>query len=109
MSIEFLSRQNPWWVDKQSIYQDPYISEFESSPVKWFPDCLDKVNLTKDGVYIILGPRQVGKTTSFKLLIKNLLTKEEVGARNILYLNCDEIAPRTPQMLSEHISEYLSC
>lgn len=108
MSIELLSQQNLWWTDPENIYKDPYIEEFTASPFKWYPEFIKSSNLDEDLVYILWGPRQVGKTTSFKLLIKTLLKDKGVNPRSILYLNCDELTPQTPQKLAEFIDEYLS-
>jgi len=44
-------------------------------------------------VYVLRGPRQVGKTTSIKLLIKNILEKG-VNPEDILYLSAEAIKDR---------------
>ncbi len=53
------------------------------------PNILNEINLSPFALHIILGPRQVGKTTAIKLLIKKLIEKEE--ARSIFYFNCEEL------------------
>ena len=58
-------------------------------------------------MYILLGPRQVGKTTFFKLLLRKLLSDEGVHPRRLLYLNCEEIGSQTPQELAEGIESYV--
>jgi hypothetical protein len=108
MDIELLGRQNPWWLDREQIINDPVILEFEESSFKWYPRFLSSLNLKEDLIYIIFGPRQVGKTTSFKLLIKTLLEDQEVEPRSVLYFNCEEITPPTPQRLAELIDGYIA-
>lgn len=68
MDIEIIGRQNPWWINRDAIHADPYIREFESAPLKWDPDYLSSIDLEQDSVFAVFGPRQVGKTTSFKLI-----------------------------------------
>ncbi len=43
------------------------------------------------GIYILTGGRQVGKSTSCKLLIKEILLQKTLPSEQILYLPCDEI------------------
>ncbi|MFQ6092682.1 MAG: AAA family ATPase [bacterium] len=76
--------------------------------MKWYPGLLHSFNLAEDLVYIVLGPRQVGKTTLFKLLVRKLLSESGVFPRCILYLNCEELGSQTPQELSEHIESYIN-
>lgn len=63
MTFEILARQNPWWTEPGSIEEDPYIRAFDEAPLRWVPPFFHALNLREDLVYIVLGPRQVGKTT----------------------------------------------
>jgi hypothetical protein len=72
MGIEILRRQNPWWAETAAINEDPHLAEYEQAVVKWEPPHLHALKLDRDLIYILLGPRQVGKTTFFKLLIRHL-------------------------------------
>jgi len=107
MAIEILGRQNPWWTDAKTIDADPLLMEFDNSPIKWLPQCLKHFRLNQNAVYVISGPRQVGKTTTFKFLIRQLIKEFRVPPRYILYLNTEEIAPSTPQNLAEIIRNYI--
>ncbi|WP_087036085.1 ATP-binding protein [Thermococcus litoralis] len=73
--------QNPWWRGRDEIYKDDKVKAVLSkkSPLKYFFEKKNKV---------IIGPRQVGKTTYLKLCILDLLEKG-VDPRNILYFSCD--------------------
>lgn len=108
MKIEVLGRQNPWWTNLSNIERDPFIEEYNASPIKWRPSFLDSLKLEKDVVYIIYGPRQIGKTTSFKLIIKDLLSKKNIKPKQVLYLNCEEVAPPSPQNLAKLLDDYIS-
>lgn len=107
MTFEILARQNPWWTEAGSIEEDPYIRAFDEAPLHWDPPFFHTLNLREDSVYILLGPRQVGKTTFFKLLLRKLLSDEGVHPRRLLYLNCEEIGSQTPQELAEGIESYV--
>jgi predicted AAA+ superfamily ATPase len=61
--------QNPWWEDSQSINRDKHLLEYENAKVK-FP--IPDLNVDS-GVYIVRGPRQVGKTTLVKTIIREKL------------------------------------
>ncbi|MCX6770977.1 MAG: ATP-binding protein [Candidatus Micrarchaeota archaeon] len=89
MNIETLAKQNPWWADKNAINQDPKIVELERAHIKWKPRLLKYIDLSADAFYSVRGPRQVGKTTLMKMMIR-----EELKARkpeNIFYYACDMV------------------
>lgn len=88
MAIELLSAQNPWWADRSAIQQDRHLSEYYKAPIHWRPALLDEIRLDEDLIYIIRGPRQIGKTTSLKLLIEAML-QQDVDPRRICYLDCE--------------------
>ena len=73
--------QNPWWRDKDEIYNDEKIKAVFSkkNPLRYF---------FKKGNKVIIGPRQVGKTTYLKLSILDLLEKG-INPRNVMYFSCD--------------------
>lgn len=73
--------QNPWWRDKDEIYNDEKIKAVFSkkNPLRYF---------FEKGNKVIIGPRQVGKTTYLKLSILDLLEKG-INPRNVMYFSCD--------------------
>ena len=87
INYTFLTVQNPWWSKKEAIDLDAKIREFEASSVQYLPLNILDQSLKDAAVNIVYGPRQVGKSTAIKLLIKRLL--KETQASNILYFNCD--------------------
>lgn len=80
MREEDLVAQNPWWADKTSIYEDEKVRSALKREHKLLYDF-------EEGNFLIVGPRQVGKTTYLKLLVRNLV--ERVNPRNIMYFACD--------------------
>lgn len=79
---------NPWWKDGSLINNDMKIREYCNSPVPWLPQLISDFNLVDDRIYVLRGPRQVGKSTLMKLMIRQLLgmkTIEKDGTKIIDY------------------------
>ncbi len=83
-----IERMNPWWSIKDWEKIDYDIIKFTNMKIKWIPKWIDEVSLEPFSLNFIFGPRQVGKTTGIKLLIRKLLD-EGYESSSILYLNCD--------------------
>jgi hypothetical protein len=86
MAIEDLARYNPWWNDPRWHEEDIHLEELRESEIEWTPLVVD--GLTRDRVYTLRGPRQVGKTTSVKSLVRALLASA-TDPRSVLYYSCD--------------------
>jgi predicted AAA+ superfamily ATPase len=82
--------QNPWWIDDKWYKKDKHIKEWSNQEIKWFPKWIESINLNAFSLNFVYGPRQVGKTTGIKLLIKNLIEKG-YDPKKITYLNLDFI------------------
>lgn len=81
MEIKQITEQNPWWEDKEKINNDEKIKEVFSKKHKLiFP--------FEKGNFLIIGPRQVGKTTHLKLTLKNLIEKG-FDPKRLLYFSCE--------------------
>jgi hypothetical protein len=77
---------NPWWREAAAIERDPTIRAFESRTLRWDPPVLDAITVGPSRVHTLRGPRQVGKSTTAKRLIRRLLESRE---RRILYFPFD--------------------
>jgi len=86
MDIRLLAEQNPWWIDKEKIYDDEKVKEALSKvkKIEYSFKEFENRNL------LIIGPRQVGKTTFLKLFVRYLIEKG-VDPRCILYFSCEPI------------------
>lgn len=104
VEISELTRQNPWWVAKNSVEEDTRILDFERSSVKWIPRLKKYLALDKDAVYSLRGPRQVGKTTLIKLIIREELQKRK--NTDIFYFTCDLV--NSPLILKDLLESYHS-
>lgn len=89
-TIQQLKSQNPWWDHPDFINQDYHIEVLNRQKIKWRPKILSQFKLNSDNIYTLRGARQIGKTTSLKILIKELLEKN-ISPANIFYYSCNNI------------------
>lgn len=111
MNLERLAAQNPWWQDAHAIQADRHLHELERSPILWRPSMLKEISLEPELIYTLRGPRQVGKTTLLKCLIRSCLAGEQPGLedpRSLLYLDCELAGITTPQDLIEALTAYFA-
>ncbi len=90
MNYEDIYLQNPWWNNREDINKDYNISKLSKSIFKYTPEFISNIDFEKKGIYTLRGPRQVGKTTSLKILIDKLL-KSGIEPSSILYLTLDNV------------------
>ena len=99
-----LVEDNPWWWNPKLIRRDMKIVDLDGLMVDWKPRIAYTFNFSKDLVYSLRGPRQVGKTTLIKLQIKQKLD-EGISPYNIMYYAFD--VDTAPKDLVNVIKEYL--
>ena len=104
MDFIHISKLNPWWKDPSTISNDAEIKEFDDAKIQWIPRIKHYIKVDKDKIYTLRGPRQVGKTTLVKILIRDLL-KGIYDSKSIFYYTCDLIA--NEKELFEVINLYL--
>jgi predicted AAA+ superfamily ATPase len=104
ISPEILGLRNPWWRGKEKIEEDEDYRRWAEKKHKWIPGIIDRVQMEPFSLHFLFGPRQVGKTTLLKLLIKKLL---DSGAREegIFYFTCEGL--RDFRELGEVLEGYL--
>ena len=71
--------------------QDPHLCALSRLKIQHSAAWWRSLELAMPGLYILTGGRQVGKSTSCKLLIKHCLAKKLFKPQHILYLPCDEV------------------
>ena len=84
VKISEIVKQNPWWTYGSTF------TTFDVNISKAKPIFFQRkyIALKRGNIYILRGPRQVGKTTYLKDRIKRLI-EEGTPARNVLYLSLD--------------------
>lgn len=83
--------QNPWWENVDLIHEDPHLKRVATLPFQFQPGEISDDDLNYSGVITLRGPRQVGKTTFLKQLIRKLL-QDEINPQNIFYFSTDLVA-----------------
>jgi predicted AAA+ superfamily ATPase len=99
-----LAYWNEWWRTKRFPEEDTNIQDWSQSAFKWNPRLSETIE-NEEVIYVLRGPRRVGKTTLLKLRIRKLL-EQGTPPENILYFPCDAI--ETPKQLFTAIDNYLS-
>ena len=87
--ISQLAEQNTWWIDRNNISKDNKIETLNKVKFKWDPKIRHFIKFDYDAIYTLRGPRQVGKTTLIKIIIKELLLNEKIKPENILFWSCE--------------------
>lgn len=93
-----LAIQNPWWKNKSEIEIDEKVGEALQKKVFVSYEFKDKSNK------IILGPRQVGKTSMLKLLIYDLIINKRIDPLDVCYFSCEPL--RTKNDIIEVVKEF---
>ncbi len=86
--LDRLAVSNPWWSDPAAIKRDRHLRALESSPFRRSLPIVETLRTDAPLVYTLRGPRQVGKTTAAKLLVRRLLDAG-IPPRRVLYYALD--------------------
>lgn len=98
-----LASQNPWWENACNIEGDPKIVEFRESRIQWIPPIIGEITHSSPySLFILRGPRQVGKTTAIKLTIQELLKTHQ--PTSVFFFDCEILYQ--PKELEETIEAY---
>lgn len=81
-----LAAANPWWREPRWTQRDPHLVEVARSGIGYRPEGL--ANLTPGALYVLRGPRRVGKTVEMKRTIADLLATG-VAPRRIVWMAVD--------------------
>ena len=95
-----MEEQNPWWNNEVDIKYE----QWKSSKIKWKPEIINEISLKPFSLNFLIGPRQVGKTTSLKILVHDLIKKR--NPKSIFYFSCDELIDF--RELGEVLDSYIS-
>jgi len=93
-----------WWKGREYLNEDRDYALWLENPIRWLPPVVERMELTPYSLHILLGPRQTGKTTAIKLIIRNLLEKVK-DTRAVFYFRCDLL--RDYKELLEVLEAYL--
>lgn len=101
-----IARFNAWWTDPGWEADDLHLRRLATSPVQLAAPQIEEVDLDAPAVHVLRGPRQAGKSTDLKLLIRRALV---AGAepRRVVYLSLDLLEDQPPSALVESVNRAL--
>jgi hypothetical protein len=102
LSDEQILRLNRWWVDDGWEGDDPHLRRLREGAVVLPTPQVEEIDLAAPGVHVLRGPRQVGKSTDLKLLVRRALAAEFEPGR-IVYLSLDLLEGQPPAALVETV------
>lgn len=104
LSEATIIQQNPWWADPAGFASvDPHLRRLTEQPVRLPAQVSDRIPLHEPGIHVLRGPRQVGKSTELKLLVKAAVDAG-IQPRRIWCLSLDLLAGRALEEVSETIT-----
>jgi hypothetical protein len=90
-SISVLQQHNPWWIRKEMILDDVNILDYQQKKYQYVPPIVGDYPVNTDAILTLRGPRQIGKSTSLKLLIRKLLLEDKIPEKTVFYFSLDRI------------------
>jgi uncharacterized protein len=81
-----LSATNLWWRDEDWAGRDRDLKRAASAPYLYRPQALSDIRA--NGLYLLLGPRRVGKSVEIKRAVETLITRS-IDPRRIFHVACD--------------------
>jgi predicted AAA+ superfamily ATPase len=101
-----VARFNPWWTDPGWEATDVHLRRLGSSSVRFATPQVDRIDLDAPAVHVLRGPRQAGKSTDLKLLVRRALDWGN-ESRRVVYLSLDLLEDQPPTALVESVNRAL--
>lgn len=107
LADEDIYRYNPWWSREGWELDDPHLRRLRGQALRLPSPQVDEIDLQRPAIHMLRGPRQVGKSTDLKLLVRRACN---VGfaARRIIYLSLDLLEGRPASELLVAIGRALA-
>lgn len=99
-------RSNPWWRNGGWEADDLHLRRLESRPVRLAAPQVDEIDLGAPAIHVLRGPRQAGKSTDLKLLVRRALEAGMVP-RAVVYLSLDLLEDQPAAALVESVHRAL--
>ncbi len=100
-----LAAGNAWWRDARWERDDRDLRPLATTTLDYEPSPLS--NVVPDGLYVLRGPRRVGKSLETKRAISRLIQRG-VEPRSIIHFACDELGRGDLQRLVKAAREVLT-
>jgi hypothetical protein len=99
-------RDNPWWNRRDALSEDNHLSKLDEQSLEFEHDVPFELHV--DAVYTLRGPRQVGKTTFMKRIMRRLLQRDDVKPRRILYSDIGGAGVRDQFDLQKFVGDFIA-
>lgn len=106
VNLGTVSAQNPWWFSASAVDEDPHLVRLGEAAVELRHPVESSIRLDRSGIYVLRGPRQIGKTTLLKKLVRNHVTSGN-NPKEVFYLALDVADVRSQTDLVEAIRIYM--
>ncbi|HEX3733699.1 MAG TPA: ATP-binding protein, partial [Solirubrobacterales bacterium] len=106
LSDSQIARFNPWWSNPGWEAADPHLRRLESQAVRLPAPQVEEFDLRVPAIHVLRGPRQAGKSTDLKLLVRRALAAGS-EARSVVYLSLDLLEGQPPTALAETVDRAL--
>jgi len=106
LSDSQIARFNRWWTDAGWEADDLHLRRLEASPVRLAAPQVEEIALDAPAVHVLRGPRQAGKSTDLKLLVRRALGAG-IEPRQVVYLSLDLLEDQPPSALVESVNRAL--
>lgn len=105
LSDEMIGLLNPWWIDPRWAESDPHLKALDGHPgtVLTSPAFVAEIELGDRSTHVVRGPRQVGKSTGLKQLVRRCLREGGIDPRRIVYLNLDLLEDQPAQEIAASV------
>jgi uncharacterized protein len=100
-----LASGNAWWRSPQWERDDRDLRALAATDLDYEPEPL--IDVSPDGLYVLRGPRRVGKSLELKRAISRLIN-QGVAPRSIVHFACDELGAGDLQRLVKAGREVLT-
>ncbi|HEX3173464.1 MAG TPA: ATP-binding protein [Solirubrobacterales bacterium] len=101
-----IGRFNPWWTNPGWETDDVHLRRLEASAVRLATPQVEEVELGAPAIHVLRGPRQAGKSTDLKLLVRRALGTG-VDPRRVVYLALDLLEDQPSAALVESVNRAL--
>lgn len=103
LSAAEIAAQNPWWSRPDWPAADPHLTALAAQPRRLPAPFVERIGLHAPAIHTLRGPRQVGKSTALKLLVRRALEVEGFAARRVIYLAMDLLEGAPPSEMAETV------
>lgn len=95
--------QNPWWERAGWEADDLHLALLAGQPTRLADGFVSGLNLRAPGIHVLRGPRQVGKTTALKLIVKRAIDAG-IASRAVIYLALDLLEDQPISELADTVT-----